>query len=150
MLEFKMTQDLTSPVYADALMIRRRVFIDGQGVPESLEVDDMEAQARHIVGYQEGEPVVVARLIDKELGKTYKVQRVAVLADWRQHGFGKQLMLYIEDFALEQDVRSLILNAQNTAIGFYESLDYEIIGDVFLEAGIPHHTMRKTLSDYPL
>lgn len=81
MLEFKMTQDLTSSIYADALMIRRRVFIDGQGVPESLEVDDMEAQARHIVGYQEGKPVVVARLIDKELGKTYKVQRVAVLAD---------------------------------------------------------------------
>ena len=55
MLEFKMTQDLTSPIYADALMIRRRVFIDGQGVPESLEVDDMEAQARLLGSQQYGE-----------------------------------------------------------------------------------------------
>ena len=42
--------------FEDALAVRRRVFVDGQGVDPDLEVDDHEDEATHFVAYEAANP----------------------------------------------------------------------------------------------
>ena len=54
-------------------------------------------------------------------------------------------MEFIEQYALSQEIEITKLNAQVQAIPFYESLGYAVISDEFLDAGIPHRTMKKRI-----
>ena len=40
---------------------------------------------------------------------------------------------------------SLSLHARSIAVGFYEKLGYETVGDEFIEVSIPHRKMAKRL-----
>jgi predicted GNAT family N-acyltransferase len=135
---------------ADALAVRREVFIEEQGVPEDLEVDGRDDEAVHFVACDDGDPVGAARLRGKSgdsvsNASTGKVERVAVVADRRGEGLGRQIMAELETTAAEEGIETLVLHAQLHVEGFYRELDYETTSDVFEEAGIDHVEMRKEL-----
>ena len=144
-MEFIWTLDLKSVYYNDAITIRKKVFVEEQKVPPELEIDDLEDKTIHVIGYLENKAVSTARLYQKN-DTTFKVQRVAVSLDFRKQNLGNQLMLEIERYAKEKQVNQLILDAQDHALLFYEKLGYQIEGDSFMDAGIPHHKMVKTLN----
>lgn len=144
-MEFIWTVDLRSDYYNDAISIRKKVFVEEQHVPPELEIDDLEDKTIHVIGYLEDKAVSTARLYQKN-DTTFKVQRVAVSLDFRKQNLGNQLMLEIERYAKEKQVNQLILDAQDHALSFYEKLGYQIVGDSFMDAGIPHHKMVKTLN----
>ena len=141
---YSWSTDLNSTVYKNSLSIRNRVFVDEQQVPSEMEVDEYEALTTYVIGYLDSIPVVTARLLPMDK-QTYKVQRVAVLKDYRGKQIGKQTMIEIERFAIENNRTSLILGAQDHAIEFYTSLGYSINSEGYLDAGIPHHDMIKQL-----
>ncbi|MFC6732606.1 MULTISPECIES: GNAT family N-acetyltransferase [unclassified Haladaptatus] len=132
----------TDGEYEDALSVRFTVFVDEQGVPEELEVDEYEDDCIHFVAYVDDEAVGAARLrpIDAD---TAKVERVAVLDSHRGNGLGFELMACVESEAHERGYDHLILNAQTHAKPFYDRLGYLQVGDEFEEAGIPHVQMDK-------
>ncbi|KAF1305407.1 GNAT family N-acetyltransferase [Enterococcus saccharolyticus] len=139
------TKDTMSTIYLDAVKIRQQVFVNEQQVPYELEVDAYEAYTIHFVLYQALEtPVATVRLLPLEDGKV-KVQRMAVLKEFRSQGFGKAIMKEAEKFAAEQGFQQIVLGAQLTAIPFYEQLGYQIVGEEFLDAGIAHLMMEKPL-----
>jgi hypothetical protein len=41
----------------------------------------------------------------------------------------------------DPDLKILRLEAQDTAIPFYEKMGFAVVGSGFLQAGIPHHAM---------
>ena len=45
----------------------------------------------------------------------------------------------------ELELNEMKLNAQMSAVRFYEKLGYEIVSEEFMDAGIPHVTMIKAL-----
>lgn len=55
-MEIRVTRDMMSDIYFDALRIRNQVFVKEQGVPYELEVGNAleEASAVHFVLYDEG------------------------------------------------------------------------------------------------
>ncbi len=63
------------------LRLRRRVFIEEQGVPEADEVDGRDHEAVHLLARVGGEAVGCARLLT--MGTTGKIGRVCVLPAWR-------------------------------------------------------------------
>lgn len=132
----------------DAYEIRTRVFVDEQNVPIEEELDAYDELAKHFLAeIAVAEiPLVVgtARLIEKENGVA-KIGRVAVLAEYRRQGIGALLMHYIEAYAREQGFSRLILDAQLHALAFYMRLGYIAEGDIFLDAGIEHRFMSKSL-----
>lgn len=139
------TKDTMSTIYLDAVKIRQQVFVNEQQVPYELEVDAYEAYTIHFVLYQALEiPVATVRLLPLEDGKV-KVQRMAVLKEFRSQGFGQAIMEEAEKFATEQGFQKIILGAQLTAIPFYEQLGYQTVGEEFLDAGIAHLMMEKPL-----
>ena len=137
------TRELDSKIYTDAIHIRREVFVLEQEVPEELEFES-EAACIHFVSYLAGLPVATVRLLplSSELGK---IQRMAVLSDYRGHYLGQTLMKEVELVAKNQGLATLQLGAQIQALPFYEKLGYNVISEEFLDANIPHKLMAKTL-----
>lgn len=145
MLTFETTKNIDSQIYLDSLSIRRKVFIEEQHVDPAIEIDEKEAACTHIVGYNDMEqPIVTARLYPLSL-HAYKIQRVAVLKEYRGKHYGQEILAKIDDIAQREGIKNLHLGAQNQAISFYEQLGYVIDGEEYEEAGILHHDMKKVL-----
>jgi predicted GNAT family N-acyltransferase len=136
------------------LAVRRAVFIEEQGVPEDIEMDGRDDDATHFVAIDDepvdggpggdGGPVGAARLREVEPG-VGKVERVAVVADRRGEGIGRDLMDRLEATAADRGFDRLVLHAQTHVEGFYDRLGYETTSDVFEEAGIDHVEMERDL-----
>jgi len=129
---------------ADALAVRRAVFVEEQGVPEHLEVDGNDDSATHFVAYDGDRPVGTARLRPYD-DSTAKVERVAVLETERGAGIGRRVMDAVETAAADAGYESVVLHAQVPVVGFYERLGYEVTSEEFEDAGIPHREMWKGL-----
>jgi predicted GNAT family N-acyltransferase len=128
------------------LRIRWTVFVEEQGVPPSLEVDehDGEATTFHLLGLVGVVPAGAGRLVALPDGRG-KIGRLAVIDDARGKGLGKLLLESLETEARRRGMREVTLGAQVHARAFYEALGYVAFGDVFDDAGIPHIELRKTL-----
>lgn len=141
-IEIKATKDLASQIYQDALMIRKEVFVKEQGVDMALELDG-ELGPTHYVLYYKGKPAATARTSFEQAG--WHIQRVATLKSYRKLGLAKRLLSKIEEDARQSKVAYLTLGAQDSAQGFYTKLGYQVVGAGFLDAGITHHRMDKSL-----
>jgi len=121
--------------------IRRAVFIDEQGVPETLEWDEHDAVALHLLATTaDGAPIGCARLLtDGHIG------RMAVLPAWRRHGVGRALLAAAIQAAQAHGHTTLRLSAQIHAAGFYADAGFVAVGEAYEEAGIPHVAMQFNL-----
>lgn len=137
------TKDTLSTIYLDAVRIRNQVFVVEQGVPLTREIDKDEAHCVHFVLYSdEKKPCGTVRLLPLENGKM-KLQRMAILAEYRHQGIGKILVEEAEAFSKKQGYNTIILGAQATAEAFYEKLGFQEYGEPFEDAGMPHVHMKK-------
>lgn len=134
--------------FPDAYEVRRDVFIEEQGVDETIEMDGRDDEATHFVVYDTADdcPVGTARLRYEDDGSA-KAERVAVLGGYRGRGLGRRVMEHVENEAQAKGCSRVHLNAQTAVKGFYERLGYETVGEEFVEADIPHVEMVKQLSD---
>ncbi|WP_310549946.1 GNAT family N-acetyltransferase [Paenibacillus glufosinatiresistens] len=131
-----------------ALDIRIKVFVEEQQVPQEEEVDEydrLDAKAHHLLIVEQGVPVATGRLTYYREG-TAKMQRIAVLKEYRSGGYGRVLMLALEELARELGLTSSVLDGQCQAEPFYRKLGYEVISkEPFYDAGILHVRMQKEL-----
>lgn len=125
----------------DAFSVRRLVFVEEQQVPEEEEIDQYDDECIHFVLYNQEMPIGAGRF--RNLDGIGKVERICVLSNSRGTGAGNLIMDKIEQYAKQNNYSALKLNAQTQAIPFYSKLGYEIISDEFMDAGIPHRTMKK-------
>ena len=127
----------------DCFYIRKKVFVEEQGVPEESEID--ESESIHLIGYDNGQPVATARI--RPINETtVKIERVAVIKSHRGQGMGRMLMQAVESLAKDEGFYVATMNAQCHAIPFYESLNFKMRGNIFLEEGIEHIEMTKKLT----
>lgn len=130
-----------------ALAVRRRVFIEEQGVPEEIEIDEHDGDpavvttAAHVLALSGEAAIATGRLIFQAKDGRAHIGRVAVLREWRGRGYGRAVMRALHQLALARGLEEVTLAAQLHAIGFYERLGYVARGDVFLDAGIEHRWM---------
>lgn len=120
--------------------LRHEVFVVGQGVPEDLERDELDAVSDHAVVVQDGQVVGTGRLLpDGTIGRMAVAERV------RGQGVGARVLARLEERARERGLPAVELHAQVHATGFYDKAGYVGFGEVYLEAGIEHRSMRKVL-----
>jgi predicted GNAT family N-acyltransferase len=147
MSELEVVLISTAADMAEPLSVRRRVFIEEQGVPESLEIDEFDAEpalgttALHVLLRVDGVVVATGRLLLDAGERHAHIGRVAVLAGRRGRGYGRAVMLALHELARDHGIDALTLAAQLHAIGFYEKLGYVARDDIFLDAGIEHRYM---------
>ncbi len=125
--------------------VRRTVFVHEQGVPEELEIDDLDPSCIHLLAIDEAFAAIgTGRLLpDAHIG------RMAVLKPWRGMGVGSAILDTLLVIAHERGDPEAILHAQTHACGFYRRAGFKVTSDEFMEAGIPHVEMRRRL-DVPI
>jgi predicted GNAT family N-acyltransferase len=131
---------------AEARELRRRVFVEEQGVAPAEEwdaYDEPGTDTLHFVARAGGEALGCARLRRADDGAA-KIERVAVLREARSGGVGRALMEAAETAAWRRGDPRLRLHAQSAVVAFYEKLGWRALGPEFLEANIPHRKMEKT------
>lgn len=139
------TKDTMSDIYLDAVRIRHQVFMVEQGVPPEREIDKDEANSVHFVLYSDKkEPMATVRLLPLENGKM-KLQRMAVLKEYRRQSLGQKIVEEAENFARRHGYNTILLGAQLPAVPFYEKMGYKAYGDVFIDADMEHLNMEKRL-----
>ncbi len=126
---------------AQVMPVRIAVFVVEQGVPEDIERDAFDAVSRHAIARDEaGAVVATGRLLpDGHIG------RMAVAAPLRGEGVGGAVLEALVAEAMRTGLAEVALNAQVHALAFYRRHGFVAHGDEFMEAGIPHRAMRRTL-----
>ncbi|HEY7319275.1 MAG TPA: GNAT family N-acetyltransferase [Candidatus Binatia bacterium] len=124
---------------AKAYRIRARVFVNEQGVPKEIELDQDDKRAVHFLAIATGKAVGTARVVLRH--GNAKIGRMAVLKSFRRRGIGTKLLKRAVAFAKRHRAGQIYLHAQVQAISFYEAMGFRCVGRVFNEAGIPHRKM---------
>jgi len=122
--------------------VRYNVFVLEQKVPLEMEWDEMDAVCVHAVAWDEGGNAIgTGRLLpDGHIG------RMAVMAPARGKGTGAALLQALVEAAQKRGDRVVMLNAQTQAEAFYSRYGFKRDGEEFMEAGIPHISMRRELA----
>jgi predicted GNAT family N-acyltransferase len=131
---------------ADAHAVRTQVFQQEQGIPAEDDFDGRDHTAINVVIY-DAEPIGTARVRFPDSQKIAKVERVAILKEYRGKNIGRKIMEFIDAHLSSLNIDSVYLDSQESAKGFYEKLGYLQEGEVFDEVGIPHVKMVKRLKE---
>ena len=129
-------------------LIRTQVFINEQYVPPSLEWDQEDNTATHLLACDTDQtPIGCARLIMSSdlnpLSKNSgKIGRMAVLPAWRNLGVGTALLQAAIDYFQTQGIQTVLLSAQVQAIGFYQRAGFVVSSQPYQDAGIAHVDMQ--------
>jgi predicted GNAT family N-acyltransferase len=134
----RFTINQSEPVF-QARNIRYLVFVEEQQVPEALEYDEFESESQHYLLFLKGKPVATCRW--RHTPKGIKLERFAVLPEYRGKGLGEALVKHVLIEVLTEN-KPIYLHAQERVVGFYEKLGFEIYGSVFIEADIRHFLMK--------
>ena len=124
--------------------VREEVFQKGQGIAREIDFDENDNDCIQIVAMEDKEPIGTVRLRKIEENVS-KVERLAVLVDFRKNGVGKEIMLEAVKIAKSENIKKLVLNSQMSAKVFYDKLGFIPEGEVFEEVGIPHIKMSLTI-----
>lgn len=119
-------------------LIRSEVFVQEQGVSLSDEYDQYEELSTHYLMTYNDKAIACARSRKTDLG--LKLERFAVLKEFRGQGYGKQLVKWVLA-DLKSNGKPIYLHSQLQVEKFYSNLNFEKVGDQFEEAGILHFKM---------
>ena len=136
--------------------LRTRVFCDEQGVGKAEEFDGLDDEALQMVVLDDSAVIGTCRLRilrgmpgreaeDMPVGRVCKLERMAVERDLRGSGAGAALLAACEEAARSEGAEAMLMHAQRRAEGFYAGQGYEVEGEEFMEADIPHVRMTKPL-----
>jgi len=124
----------------DICAIRYEVFVEEQNVPEELEIDGLDNEAKHVLAFVNEVPIGTGRILsDGHIG------RVAVLEKNRGLGIGKLIMKELVKCAQDMNLEKVWLSSQWHAHSFYLDLGFVCVGEIYEEAGINHIKMFRSL-----
>ena len=139
--------DLTPGELYAALQLRNEVFVVEQNCVFQ-DADDKDQGSYHLLGYYDGKLVAYTRLVPP--GHIYdepSIGRVVTSPSARGSGAGKELMKESihQAYALF-GIKPIKIGAQLYLKKFYEGFGFKQVSDSYLEDGIPHIYMIKTIS----
>ncbi len=119
--------------------IREEVFIKGQGVKRSIEMDKYDRQAEHVIVLMNGEPIGCARV--RSVNRMAKLERIAILEGYRGKHYGRELVKFLIDRCVSMGVDGVFMNSQYYVREYYLQFGFREEGEPFMEAGIKHIRM---------
>jgi predicted GNAT family N-acyltransferase len=128
----------------EAFKVRKRIFVEEQGISENLENDGCDSKALHMV-VQYGERTIgTARVLFPAPGVA-KIERMAILKTFRRKGIGSEIVSFLNERLKTNKIDRIVVHAQYPAVPFYKSCGFVGSGAPFNEAGIGHIKMELLL-----
>jgi len=144
-MEITIRSPFNEKEWEDYYDLRYRILRQPWKQERGSERNDGDATGIHFGLYENGVLKAIARL-DINPTREGQVRFMAVENNSQRKGYGKQVMLAIEEYCKMYTINEMILHAREIAIPFYESLGYEIVEKshcLFNE--IQHYLMQKSL-----
>lgn len=127
--------------------LRQAVYVQEMGLPAGLAEDTADLQARHVLMRNRlGQVLATGRLVT-EGPERMRVGRLAVRHNLRTNGLGARVVQALLDEARCRGSAEVVLGARQSAQSFYQRLGFRPVGEVFMEAGVPHVEMCLGLCD---
>lgn len=123
--------------------LRNTVFTKEQSVPEELDFDGLDGISTHFLLFDNDVPIGNARISPDNTEAV--IGRFCILKEHRKNNAGRFLMEEVINYCKKQKFEKIVLGAQEHAIGFYSKLGFEIYGERYMDANIPHYKMQLLL-----
>ncbi len=128
----------------EAFEVRKKVFVEEQGISEHLELDGQDSEALHTV-VKDGKRVIgTARVLFLTTNQA-KLERMAILKPFRRQGVGRGIISFLNEELRNRQIVQMVLHAQYPVVAFYKSCGFVESGSSFFEAGIKHIKMLRRL-----
>lgn len=137
MHEVKIHKVLSANDLNAVFAIRQTVFVEEQAVDPELEYDEFEDTSTHFIALVNGIATGTARW--RKTPNGIKLERFAVLAEYRSNGIGDALIKTLLNDLPSTD--KVYLHAQLRACSLYRRNGFKEEGDQFEEANIQHYKM---------
>lgn len=140
-----------APEVAACQAIRRRIFVEEQGIPAALDEDGLDDGAIHVIVLEGKLPVATGRLVmgstdGSGATRTHGVlARIAVVPSHRGHGLGPIVVRALEEAALGRGAEEVSLEPHHHLEAFYRRLGYHTVDGVKRVGEHGLITMAKTL-----
>ena len=110
--------------------------------PKGSEKDQLEKESYHAAAFMEDILVGVGRInFEDGVGK---IRFMATAPKAERKGVAKMIVQYLEQKARENDIKTIQLNARETALPFYEKQGYQLLQKGhLLYRDIQHYFMEK-------
>ena len=137
--------EFATPEYDETVALRYKIL------REPLELDFTEEQLAaeyadfHLAAYSDAWILRGCLVLTPKNDKVLKMRQVAINIGSQGKGIGTLLVQASEAFGRANGFEIMELNARDTAIHFYEKLNYQKVGEEFIEVNIPHFKMLKSL-----
>ena len=132
----------SSPKYPQVWELREEILRKPLGMSLRDEDLSLDHLADMIIAESDGK-VIACLLLQPLPDGAVQLRQMAVYEEWQGKGVGRKLVEEAERYCWQKGYHKIILHARRVALGFYRSMDYNIIGDEFTEVGIPHFNMEK-------
>ncbi|MEM1338739.1 MAG: GNAT family N-acetyltransferase [Bacteroidota bacterium] len=145
-VEIKTFQTLTLNELYTLLQLRSEVFVVEQDCVYQ-DIDTKDKQAYHVLGLQNNELAAYARFFaGGDYFENPAIGRVVVDKRYRKKGLGKLIVLACLRY-IDQNLKAptIELSAQTYLKKFYEDMGFSITGKEYLEDGIPHIRMKRSI-----
>lgn len=138
--------DVTDIAYQQSLKIRESILRQPLGLTLSHKDVEGDAQQIHIGAFEQANLIgcIIVASLDNEPA-SFRIRQMAVKASHRQQGIGRNLVLMAEQCIQHNHGTRIVLDARKTAIGFYQSLNYQCTSSEFIANTIAHVVMEKKL-----
>ena len=142
---FTIKQPRTTKEFEQYYHVRWRLLRAPWGEPEGSEIDDIEDNCFHILVMDADKAVGVGRLQYNSVDEA-QIRYMAVAREYERKGIGRMIVGALEQEAKDKDVQTIVLDAREPAVGFYQKLGYRIEAESYLLFGeIQHYRMKKSM-----
>ena len=113
--------------------VREQVFICEWRIPKRIEFDQHDQHAFHIIVCDDEtqEPIATGRILPSG-----EISRIAVLKPYRKHQVDKVILKGLLNVAKEIGLEEVYINSPLSKVEHYRSHNFNVIGNVYMEAGI--------------
>jgi len=126
--------------------LRWRILRAPWGEPEGSELDGIEDQCFHIIVTNNEKTVGVGRLQYNSADEA-QIRYMAVAKEHERNGIGRRIVNALEQEAINKNISTVMLDAREPAVGFYQNLGYSIdMKSYVLFNKIQHYRMIKRLT----
>ena len=98
-----------------------------------------------LIGAFDDDKMLACCMLTKADNKSLRLRQMAVQNNLQGKGIGASMLNFAETLSRDKGYKKLIMHARETAVGFYEKLGYNVVGNKFTEVTIPHFVMEKKL-----
>ena len=119
--------------------VRKVVFFDEMGIPESEIFDNLDEESDHFIFIEKNRVIGSVRL--RHIENYIKLERMVIYREFRLQSFGHDAIIQIIDHYKRKKITKIVLDSIYDIRDFYKKCGFIEVDKVFDRVGLPHITM---------